>query len=146
MLNDGVRFLLFGSGLLLLATLLLATVIRLVLHWRGASPQRYWRRTLLIHLVLLPIHLFATMPAILGWFGSRMVQTRGDERAYAGPRIDANGDWIPQSRESLEAEAASGASETERAARLALLGHRISVQSGRRRRRRAGRIDQNCGD
>lgn len=67
-------------------------------------PRRYWRRALLVHCVLTPVYALVAGPAFFGWFGSRMLGTRGDERAYAGPRIAADGTWALQSRETLAAE------------------------------------------
>lgn len=99
-----MQFLLIGTGILLLATLVLALLVWLVLRVCGRRPSRYWRRIVFVHLALLPVHLFVTMPLVLGWVGSRWVQTRGDERDYAGPRLAVDGAWLPQSRESLQAE------------------------------------------
>jgi alpha-beta hydrolase superfamily lysophospholipase len=90
--------------LLLLPTLLLAAIVGLV-RWLLRRPQRrYWAAIFWTHLVLLLLHLFVTFPALLGWFGARGLGTRGDERAYAGPRLDADGRWLLQDRSTLAAE------------------------------------------
>lgn len=66
-----------------------------------------WRRprgkTLLWLLGLgLPVHALLTVPICLGYLGTRIVQTRGDESAYAGPRFDAAGRWLEQTRATLK--------------------------------------------
>lgn len=115
-----MSFLLEGTGVLLGATLLLCALAWAVLwSWRrlraGKSATtrrggaaRFWRRVLLVHLVLAPVHFFVTMPAVLGW-GIAHLQTRRDEARYDGPRIDADGRWVMQSRASLRDEAAGAA-------------------------------------
>ncbi len=100
-----MRLLLIGLGVLLGATVVLAAVLRIVLAIARRSPKRFWRRTGIVVLVSVPIHLFITMPVVLGWMGSRIPQTRGDESAYAGPRIGPDGSWMVQSKDTLDAEA-----------------------------------------
>jgi uncharacterized protein len=88
----------------LLPTVAIALLASLVLWLRGQPQRRYWRAVAWIHLGLLPVHLFVTFPALLGWFGSRGLGTRGDERAYQGPRFAEDGSWLLQDRASLAAE------------------------------------------
>src|SRR5262249_57552026 len=52
----------------------------------------------------VPCHVLFTFPLLLGWFGPHGRFTRGDERAYAGPRIAADGRWLLQDRDSLRSE------------------------------------------
>jgi pimeloyl-ACP methyl ester carboxylesterase len=87
-----------------LATFILAALWRLGLRLLRRSAPGFWRRTLRWHAALFVLHFFVTVPLILGVLLGRGVGTRGDERAYAGPRIAADGTWIEQSRESLAAE------------------------------------------
>ncbi|MSR39713.1 MAG: alpha/beta fold hydrolase [Planctomycetes bacterium] len=59
---------------------------------------------------LFVLHLFVSFPLVLGYFGvhgfgSFGQWTRGDERNYAGPRLDASGQWLIQSSDTLRAEA-----------------------------------------
>lgn len=90
-------------------TLLPCTLLGVALHWwRRQRPSRYWRRVLVVHAVLLPLHCLATFPLALGYVGSRALGTRPDERAYAGPRLGPDGALLVQSQASLRAEAASG--------------------------------------
>ena len=77
-----VLVLLAGSGILVVATLVLAIVVRLGLALMRRRPRGYWRRTLWVHVALFVVHLFATMPLLLGWFGSRWRRRRA---ATSGP-------------------------------------------------------------
>ena len=87
-----------------LPTLALALVFGLV-RWLLRRPQRrYWRGVLWVHLALYPLHLFVTFPAALGYVGSRVVGTRGDERSYQGPRILPSGELQVQTTSTLRAE------------------------------------------
>lgn len=99
--------LLIPAAVLTLATLLLAVLWRLGLALLRRRPApRFWRRTFTRHAWLLAFHFFVTVPLVLGYMVSRSPGTRRDERAYQGPRLDAQGSWLLQSRESLAAEAA----------------------------------------
>lgn len=119
-------FLLACTGVLLLVTLVLAVLLRVILALLGRKPARFWRRTLQVHVALLVVHLFGTVPATLGWFGSRLaVRTRHDENTYAGPRIDGEGKWVVQSRRTLAAEEAG---EAEVAPELRACEERATVQ------------------
>lgn len=88
------------------ATLVLAALAWCVLRVFGRRPQRYWRRTLRVHLVLVPLFALVATPLMFGWFAAFGLHTRGDEAGYAGPRIAADGSWQVQDRESLRSEAA----------------------------------------
>ena len=70
----------------------------------GPIRSGWFRRTVWWALALVPLHAFVILPGVFGFMGSRMVGTRGDERAYAGPRIADDGTWSLQSRESLRTE------------------------------------------
>jgi len=106
-----------AAAILTLATLLLALLWRGGLALRRRPAPRFWRRTARWHLGLFAFHALATVPLVLGLLASRFVGTRGDEAAYTGPRVDADGTWQAQSRESLAAEHPSGsASEANEAA------------------------------
>jgi alpha-beta hydrolase superfamily lysophospholipase len=91
-----------------LATLLPCALLGAVLRWWRLLPARYWRCVLAVHAALLPLHCAATFPLALGYVGSRLLGTRPDERAYAGPRLGPDGELLVQSQASLRAEAASG--------------------------------------
>jgi pimeloyl-ACP methyl ester carboxylesterase len=87
----------------------LAVTLLVRLGWLVARrrPRRFWRRALIAHAVLVPIYLFVVTPAFMAIFFSSRIGTRGDERAYAGPRIAADGTWVIQSRDSLRDEKAA---------------------------------------
>src|SRR4030095_1412276 len=74
--------------------------------FRRRPAAGFWRRTFVRHGWLFVIHLFLTVPLLLGFLLSRAPRTRRDEAAYRGPRLPADGTWRLQSRESLAAEAA----------------------------------------
>jgi alpha-beta hydrolase superfamily lysophospholipase len=95
---------LIGAGILLLPTLVLALLWALVRRLRHRPVGSFLLRVLWLHLGLFAVHLFFSVPAFLGFVGSRWIDTRPDERAYAGPRILADGSWSLQSRDSLRAE------------------------------------------
>jgi alpha-beta hydrolase superfamily lysophospholipase len=96
------------AGVVIGASIALTLLVRLALLVARRRPKRFWRRALLAHAVLIPVYVFVVTPGFLGWFVSGRVGTRGDERAYAGPRIAADGTWVLQSRDSLRAEARPG--------------------------------------
>src|SRR5262245_51758022 len=99
-----MAILLVPAAAFTLATLLLATLWRLGLALLKRKAPGFWGRTLRWHCGLFAFHLFVTVPVLLGILLSRGVGTRRDERAYAGPRIAADGTWIEQTRDSLAAE------------------------------------------
>ncbi len=91
------------------AALTVATLL-LGLLWLGLASllkrrkPGAWGRLLRWHLALLVVHAFVTLPVGLAVIAPRFTDTRGDERAYAGPRFASDGTWQLQSRESLAAE------------------------------------------
>ncbi|MCA8964073.1 MAG: alpha/beta fold hydrolase, partial [Planctomycetes bacterium] len=87
-------------GRFLLPLLLLGGVLR----WLRGPLGGFWRRVLWLHLAAFALHLFVTFPGLLGLWGSRGLGTRGDERAYAGPRLSAAGELLFQDRDTLRAE------------------------------------------
>jgi hypothetical protein len=89
-----------------LATFLVAMLWRLGLALFRRPAPRYFRHTLAWHAGLFTLHLFVTVPILLGVLIPRAVGTRPDERDYEGPRLAADGAWILQTRESLAAERA----------------------------------------
>ncbi|MFO1054154.1 MAG: alpha/beta fold hydrolase [Planctomycetota bacterium] len=93
------------AGIASAATFVLLLLIAILRHVLGSPRPGLFRRTLWWALALVPVHVTLTVPATMGWFGSRMVGTRGDERAYLGPRFDADGNWVHQDRDTLKAEA-----------------------------------------
>jgi alpha-beta hydrolase superfamily lysophospholipase len=102
-----LRLILIGAaGFTLLS--LLPCVLWLAWRRRGG-----WRRLFLWHAALAVLHLFGSVPVALAFAGRAMVRTRGDERAYAGPRIAADGSWLLQSRVTLAAEATERAETAE---------------------------------
>ncbi len=104
-----MTFIYTWSAGIVAATIVLALLWRGVLLVRGIRPPRPFWKVLLWHALSFAFHAVVTVPLTLGWFGTHIVGTRPDERGYAGPRIDAQGQWIHQSRESLRADAAAGA-------------------------------------
>ncbi len=98
-------FALAAAALTLVPCLLWA----LVLWLRGRPPRRLLLRSLWSHALLLVAHALLTLPLLLGWFAVRGLGTRGDESAYAGPRIAADGGWSIQTAASLRAERAASA-------------------------------------
>lgn len=110
-------------------TLLTLLPCAAVLAWRSwrrrgraeagsTSRAGGWWRLLRWHGGLLLLHLLVSIPIALAYVGRALVGTRGDESAYAGPRMAADGTWQLQSRESLATEprASAGASATDAAA------------------------------
>jgi pimeloyl-ACP methyl ester carboxylesterase len=93
-----------AAAILTLATLLVALLWRGWLALRRRPAPRFWRRTARWHLGLFAFHALVTVPLALGVLASRFVGTRGDEASYAGPRVEADGTWQAQSRQSLAAE------------------------------------------
>src|SRR5262245_28049601 len=102
-------FIYFIAGIAIAASLVVTILVRLGWLVARRKPERFWRRALLLHLVLVPIYVFVVTPFALAWLASSRLGTRGDERAYAGPRIGADGTWLFQTRESLKNEADGGA-------------------------------------
>ena len=68
-----------AAAALTLATLLPACLVALALRLRRRPVRRFLLPALWLHLGLLPLHLFVTVPAALGYFASRFVGTRPDE-------------------------------------------------------------------
>ncbi len=101
--SPAVTFLLVVASIWTALTVVPWALVRLVLWLAKGRRPKVWRG-LGILLVVVLFHLFVTGPLTLSWFGSRMIHTRGDESAYQGPRIAADGGWIPQSRDSLALE------------------------------------------
>jgi len=99
-----MAFLLVPAAAFTLVTFVLAVLWRLGLALFRRSAPGYWRRTLAWHAGLFVVHVFVTVPLVLGYLFSRAGGTRRDEAAYAGPRIAADGTWLVQTRESLAAE------------------------------------------
>jgi alpha-beta hydrolase superfamily lysophospholipase len=89
-----------------LATFLVAMLWRLGLALFRHPAPRYFRHTLAWHAGLFALHLFVTVPILIGALIPRAVGTRPDERGYEGPRLAADGTWLLQTRESLAAERA----------------------------------------
>ena len=80
-----------------------------ILRWLLRRPQRsYWRNVAWVHLGLFPIHLFVTVPAALGFLGSRGLGSRSLEQLYQGPRIAADGQMLVQSMATLREERTKG--------------------------------------
>jgi hypothetical protein len=92
------------AAVLTLVTFLLAALWRGILAIAKRPAPGYWRRMLRAHGLLFVLHLFLTVPLVLGLLPSRFIGTRGDEQAYAGPRVSPDGTWHVQTREGLRAE------------------------------------------
>lgn len=100
---------LYPAAFLTATTFAVAILWRLVLVLFRRSAPGFWGRTFRWHMGLLLFHLFVTVPVALGAWLPGAVGTRGDESAYAGPRLGEDGSWQLQSRESLRAERDRGA-------------------------------------
>lgn len=96
---------LVGVGLWTLVSLLLALAWLVGRRVLGHRPR--WRRALWFTLATVPVHALVTVPATLGFLGSRLVRTRRDEAAYAGPHLSPQGEWLPQSRIGLAEDVAA---------------------------------------
>lgn len=94
----------YGTLAFLAPTLAVALLCVIVQALRRRPLRRLLVRIAAIHAVLLPLHLFVTVPCAVGFVGSRFVHTRGDEQDYGGPRILADGTWVLQTRRTLRAE------------------------------------------
>ncbi len=130
-----------GAALALtLATLVPAALVGLALWAARRRTGAYWRRVLLVHAALLPLHAFATFPAALGWFVSRSLGTRPHERAYAGPRIAPDGELAVQTWDSLRAET-EGIAQVDAALATAAQGRMRSIASSDGVTLRAFRIE-----
>ena len=79
-----MRLILIGVGILLVPTLVVAGLIWVGLRVAGRNPDGYWKKTMVLHAILVPIHAFLVIPAALGFLAPRFVNTRPDEQAYAG--------------------------------------------------------------
>jgi alpha-beta hydrolase superfamily lysophospholipase len=101
-----MRIILIGLGAFTLATLVLLALVAVARRLLGGRPR--WRNVLVWTLALVPVHALLTVPAALGYVGSRYVGTRGDERGYGGPRFDGEGAWSVQDRASLARDRAAG--------------------------------------
>ncbi len=101
-------------------TVVIALLTALVLFLRKRPVRAFVQKALWAHLFLLVFHAFVSFPGWLGWFGARSLGTRGDERAYDGPRITATGEWLVQSSTTLRAERTTPADEAVIASARAL--------------------------
>jgi hypothetical protein len=112
-----------------LVTFLLAALWRIGLAIFRRPAPHYFRHALAWHAGLFTLHLFVTVPVLLGALLARAVGTRPDERGYEGPRLAADGTWLLQSRESLAAEG-PGTGEVDTAVARAAAGHAVSLTAG----------------
>ena len=95
----------FGFALAaLVPTLAIAIVWAIALRIRRRPVRAFVRRAAWAHAWLLVVHAMVTFPLLLGWWGSRGLGTRGDESAFEGPRIDADGTWSIQNSATLRKE------------------------------------------
>ncbi|MEC9047962.1 MAG: alpha/beta fold hydrolase [Planctomycetota bacterium] len=115
-----------------LPTALVAAVIGLIRWLLGRPQRRYWRVALQVHLALFPLHLFVTFPAAIGYVGSQLIGTRGDEGSYAGPRVLPSGELQVQTTSTLRAERAAGGPALDDATLAAVAGrtHRVATSEG----------------
>ncbi len=80
---------------------LVTTLLLLLAGWgvRLVRGRVRWRRVWIAAALLIPLHAFGTVPAVLGVAAARfLVHTRGDESDYAGPELDDQGHWRTQGR------------------------------------------------
>jgi len=127
-----VTFPLLAALVFTLPTVALALLVSVALWLTRKRQRRFWKVVGWVHLVLFPLHLFVTFPAVLGYVGSRLIPTRGDERLYDGPRISASGDLLVQTRQTLRAEQEAGAPSVDAAvlADVKARTHRVEGADG----------------
>lgn len=99
-----MTFVYLAIAALCVATLLLLLAVAGLRACFTRLRSGWLKRTLWWTLASLPVHALVTLPLGLAIFATRIVHTRLDEQGYAGPRLDADGAWQMQSRESLLAE------------------------------------------
>lgn len=116
-----MTLLLYGLCAWTLLTAILAFAIHGVRRACGARPR--WRRVLWAVLAAIPLHAFLSVPATLGFLGTRLVRTRHDEAAYRGPQVTPAGEWVVQTRATLADSARPGANGE------AAPAHRIELQA-----------------
>ncbi len=125
-----MTFPLIAAAVLTLPTVALALAAGLVLWLLGRPQRRYWRVVLWLHLGLVPLHLFVTFPAAIGYVGSRVIGTRGDESSYAGPRVLPSGELQVQTTSTLRAERKAGGPALDEATLAAVAGRRHEIAAG----------------
>lgn len=133
-------FPLVATGVFLLPTLLLASLVAIGLLFARRPQRRFWASVLWLHLGLALLHLFVTFPLALGYVGSRLIGTRPQERSYAGPRLGADGELQIQSWDSLAAEQ-RGEASVDPAVAAAAAARTVLVDSSGGVRVRAFRIE-----
>jgi pimeloyl-ACP methyl ester carboxylesterase len=99
-----MKFVLVFAGIAAAVSLAITLLVRIGWLIARRRPDRFWKRALTVNALLVPVHLFVVAPAVLAWFVETRAGTRGDERAYAGPRIGRDGTWMLQTRDLLKAE------------------------------------------
>lgn len=107
------RLAMWVGGICLLGSLLLQGLWHLARRRREGARPWSWKRFFLGQLVLIPVLVFFGLPVLFGYFGTR-AQTRGDERAYPGPRFDSEGRWILMNRDRLKTTPPPDAAERAR--------------------------------
>lgn len=116
------------AALALTAPTLLVALLVGAVRWLLRRPQRrYWRAVLWFHLGLFPLNLFVTFPAALGYVGSQVIGTRGDERSYAGPRVLPGEGLQVQTTSTLRAEREAGGADLDAAALASVDARRHTV-------------------
>ncbi len=97
-----------GFALVALApTVVIAALWAMLLRFRQQPVRPFLARAAWAHVWLFVLHAMFTFPALLGWWGSRALSTRGDEGFYEGPRIASDGAWTLQDSRSLRRERAA---------------------------------------
>ena len=100
-------FILTATLVLALASILAGFVAQGGISRKRRSSKGFWKKFWLRQGLLLPVYAFVVLPGLMGWAGSRLVRTRGDESSYAGP-ILRQGAWVAQDRRTLRAPPPSG--------------------------------------
>ena len=123
-------WLIFFATLVLLALSLLLSLVLMGWSKKRRSKEGFWRRLLVWQALLLPVYVFGLLPALMGYVGSQLVRTRGDESGYLGPRIRPDGEWCIQTRGALLAAQDLSEAELEAIRRRTILfratdGHRL---------------------
>lgn len=93
-----------GAAMLLTVALLwvLGTCASILRRIRGRTRVARPTRTCVLGLACLLLVTMVVLPATLAVLATGQVTTRGDERAWPGPRIAVDGTWQPWTREELK--------------------------------------------
>lgn len=100
-----MQILLAITAVITTASLLLFALIGAGLWFRRKRfPWRYAKWTAIAHVPLAAVYFFVGAPTAIAVMVVTQTQTRDDESDYTGPRIGADGRWLPQTVKRHRAE------------------------------------------